>query len=259
MRDDLRATSGWPRDVALLVVGHGTADPTGAEEARCVAALVAAHLPEVPVELGFLEVIGPSLGEALERLATRGCREVVAAPLLLFAAGHARRDVPEALAAGAAACGVRVRQAEPFGCHPEIVALSARRLAAAGGCEDAALVVVGRGSSGGTAAEQLDAYARAVLAEPGVAAPRHLGLAFAAAARPTLAEGLATAAASGAARVVVLPHLLFGGHVDEQVHAAVAAARDAQPGIAWVVAARLGAEPAVARALVARAGEVVSA
>ena len=258
MHDDQRASESWPRDVALLVVGHGTADPGGAAETRRVAALVAEALPAVPVELGFLEVIGPSLGEALATLAQRGCREVVAAPLLLFAAGHARRDVPEALAAGAAACGVVVRQAEPIGCHPDLVALSARRLAAVGGCADAALVVVGRGSSGGTAAEQLMAYAHAVLAEPGLAPPRFLGLAFAAAARPTLPEGLDAAAASGARRVVVLPHLLFGGHVEEQIRAAVAAARAAHPAIEWVAASRLGAEPAVARALVARAGEVVS-
>jgi hypothetical protein len=52
----------------VVVVGHGTADPVGAEETRQIAALVAGMLPDVAVELGFLEVIGPSIGEALDLL-----------------------------------------------------------------------------------------------------------------------------------------------------------------------------------------------
>jgi hypothetical protein len=67
----------------LLVVGHGTASVVGAEEARGVATLVAGMLPDVPVELGYLEVIEPTIAEAVAQLAARGCRELVAAPLLL--------------------------------------------------------------------------------------------------------------------------------------------------------------------------------
>jgi precorrin-3B C17-methyltransferase len=76
-------------------------------------------------------------------------------------------------------------------------------------------------------------------------------LGFVAAARPTLAEGIA--AAAGARRVIVQPHLLFRGHVEEQVTAAVARALQAHPGVEWVQVPRLGAGPLVARALLDRA------
>jgi hypothetical protein len=62
----------WPRRCGLVVVGHGTADPLGAAETAAVTALVASRLPDVPVELGFLEVIEPAIGQALARLAARG-------------------------------------------------------------------------------------------------------------------------------------------------------------------------------------------
>ena len=53
------ASSQWRRPgLGLLVVGHGTADPIGAEETRQVTRLAAGMLPGVPVELGFLEEIG---------------------------------------------------------------------------------------------------------------------------------------------------------------------------------------------------------
>ena len=60
-------------ETGVLVIGHGTADPVGAAETRQVAATVASFIPAVPVELGFLEVIAPTIGDAITRLAARGC------------------------------------------------------------------------------------------------------------------------------------------------------------------------------------------
>jgi sirohydrochlorin cobaltochelatase len=245
----------------VIVIGHGTADATGAEETRRTAAMVADLLPGAAVELGFLELAAPSIDDAVARLAARGCRAVVAVPVLLFRAGHARRDVPEALAAAAARHGLAVRQAEPLGCHPAIVALARRRREAAAEGRDAVaapatrLVVLGRGSSDPRAVCQLCRLTLAASAGVPAAMPLHLG--FAAAARPTLDEALAEAcAAAGVRRIIVQPHLLFAGHVEGQVDAAVARGRARRPDIEWLRAARLGADPAVAAALVERAMEV---
>jgi sirohydrochlorin cobaltochelatase len=250
--------TGFAPDCGVVVVGHGTADATGAAETAEVAALVAALLPGVPVELGFLEVIEPSIAVAVNRLAARGCRRLVAAPLLLFAAGHARRDVPEALGAAVAAAGVVARQSEPLGLHDAVVELSARRrveaLAGVGpvAAADTVLAVLGRGASDPGALGRLQEFARATLAVAGDWRPGRIEYGFAAAARPTLDEALAAAAAAGPRRVVVQPHLLFHGHVEDQVSAAVARAREAWPAIEWVQVSRLGADVAVARALVDR-------
>jgi len=255
----------------LVVVGHGTADPVGAAETRRVAELVADMMPGVAVELGFLEVIGPSIGDALAKLAARGCTDVVAAPLLLFTAGHARRDVPEAVRDGAARTGVAVRQSAAFGSHEAIVSLARRRRHEALATlppvpeDDTVLLVVGRGSSDPTAARQLRDFATATCvapdAAPGTTVPTRIEIAFVAAARPTLDEGIDLAVGRVAAvgrpvrRVVVQPHLLFRGHVEDQVTAAVARGRAAHPGVEWVQVGRLGADPLVARAVIDRAVE----
>ncbi len=245
----------------MLVVGHGTADPVGAEETRQVTALVAGMLPNVAVELGFLEVIGPTIGEALDRLASRGCAEVVAAPLLLFTAGHARRDVPEAVRDGAARAGLVVQQSDSLGSHPDILALTQQRRREALAslatvpAANTVLLMIGRGSSDPTAHRQLHDFA---LASNPCQARIELG--FVAAARPTLQEAIENAAAGAhvgsgdsVRRVVVQPHLLFRGHVEEQVTAAVARGRQAHPGIEWVQVGRLGADRLVASALIAHA------
>jgi sirohydrochlorin cobaltochelatase len=259
-------TAGCWRGRGVLVVGHGTADVVGAAETRRVTELVAEALPGVPVALGFLEVIGPTIGEALATLAAAGCREVVATPVLLFEAGHAKRDVPEAIAAAAGELGLVVRQAGPLGFHPALVALARQRrqeavaaAAAAVGPEATALVMVGRGSSDPATPAQLEAFTAATLA--GQPPPAVVLCGFVAAARPRVPEALAAAGEPTRAslrRVVVQPHLLFRGHVEEQVTAAVAAARAARPDLEWVQVPRLGPDPAVAQALVDRALEVLS-
>ena len=254
----------------VIIVGHGTADPVGAAETRAVGRLVAALLPGVPVEVGFLEVIGPSIPDALAALAARGCRAAVAAPLLLFTAGHARRDIPAALAAGGQAAGVAILQAAALGCHPRIVDLARRRRREAVRGRDAVpaaasgLVMIGRGSSDPLALRQLLEFTGATFAAGPDACPHDLecagvGFGFVAAAEPRLAAALAAAAMGpGVRRVVVQPHLLFRGHVEDQVAAAVATARERHPALEWIVASRLGADPDVAEVLVDRIAEALS-
>ena len=285
----------FPQGCGLLVVGHGTADRVGEAETRQLVGHVAAAAPGVAVELGFLEVIGPSVAEALRRLCARGVDRVVAAPLLLFTAGHARRDLPEALAMAADAERVPVCQSAALGIHPELVRLSrarrdeiGRTLAALDpGLE--ALVFVGRGASDPGATTQLLAFLEATracgaaaLCHPGEPAatcgrglhpaacaalpippgPGRVTVGFVAAARPTVEEALDAVVDPSLpgvvpSRVLVQPHLLFRGRVEEQVREAVDRARARHPAIEWVVVPRLGAEPGVARAVVARALETL--
>jgi sirohydrochlorin cobaltochelatase len=280
------ASGGLPRRSGILVVGHGTADRVGEAETRRIVGLVAAACPGMPVELGFLEVIGPTVGAALATLRSRGVDAVIAAPLLLFTAGHARRDLPEALVAAAADVALPVVQSEALGIHPELVRLSRRRreetrrtLAPLPAAEEA-LVFVGRGASDPSAVAQLTTFLAATRAcaadpshcRPGVPAartavppppgPGREMVGFVAAASPSVAEALEAIVDSASPgpvprRVIVQPHLLFRGRVEQQVEEAVERARTRHPTVEWVVVPRLGAEPEVARAVVARALEKV--
>lgn len=245
-------------DCGILVVGHGTADCIGVGETRRLAARVAAIAPQ-PVELGFLEILGPTISEGLDRLRARGCREVIAAPLLLFTAGHARRDVPEALREAADRLGLGVRQAGALGRHPELLSLSRRRrveVAGSRGVDGLAFIV--RGASDPTAPAQAAEFLAASLAPGETALPMEVG--FVAAARPGVDEALDRVAGrvgTGASprRVLVQPHLLFHGHVGDQVAEAVLRARERHPAVEWLLAHRLGPADEVARALLDRVAE----
>jgi len=60
-------------------------------------------------------------------------------------------------------------------------------------------------------------------------------------------------------RIIVQPHLLFRGHVEDQVTDAVAEGRGRRPDIEWIQVSRLGADPLVAQALGRRVTQVLGA
>src|ERR1051325_3043359 len=82
----------------VLLVGHGTRDAAGAEQFLAAARLMAAAMPDRLVEPCFLEIRQPDMADAFDHLADRGAQHVAVMPLLLLAAGHAKRDIPASLA-----------------------------------------------------------------------------------------------------------------------------------------------------------------
>ena len=250
-------------ETGVVVVGHGTANPVGAAETKRVVTQVDAILPNIPVELGFLEVIEPTIEMALGRLAAQGCKRVVALPILLFSAGHAKQDVPQSLREAAARYGLSVTQADPLGLHGGIINLARQRFYEAmeglapihGGSE--ALIVIGRGSSDATASHQLWRFVRSTYSSLVCVAKHRFAISFVAAARPTMPEAVdqVMLGANGrlpAKRVVIHPHLLCHGHVENQVEGHLEKMRSRFPSVEWVKVSRLGAAPEVAEALVDR-------
>jgi sirohydrochlorin cobaltochelatase len=253
----------WEAHTGLLLVGHGSRERIGIDEFLATAALVAEAAGSTPVEPCFLEFAAPSIADAFEALVRRGARRVCVVPLLLFAAGHARQDIPRAVAHAARRYPeVQVAQSDHLGCHDAVLELShARydeslrertRVASA----DTALVLVGRGSHDAEATAEMRQFA-ALRARCGSAQRVYVG--FLAMADPPLESVLEEAAASGAKRIVVQPHLLFGGVLVDRIGAMVARVAARHPHPEWVVAGHLGTSPLIAAAVIGRAQALLSA
>lgn len=78
----------------LLLIAHGARDARWALPFEDVARRVRAAAPELSLQLAFLELMQPDLGEAGAQLAGLGCTQVDVLPLFLGAGGHVRRDLP---------------------------------------------------------------------------------------------------------------------------------------------------------------------
>ena len=246
----------------ILLVGHGTRDAQGQAEFRQVAAMLRKQLPGTMIADCFLELAEPDIATGVDTLVQAGVRNIVAAPLLLFAAGHAKRDIPEAIEEAVRQYdGVRWRMAEPLGDHPEVLKLAAQRFATAwqriGEPQgDVTLVIAARGSSDTEAIANVHAFVDAHCAGLCGIAARQVG--FLAAATPTLDETFQWACRQGPPEIIVQPHLLFHGQLIQDIAGKVAAIASCPPGEGkrWQIARHLGPSPEIVAALLTRLQEV---
>jgi sirohydrochlorin cobaltochelatase len=82
---------------AIVLFAHGARDAQWAEPFRKMQSMVRKKIPGVPVELAFLELMQPTLDEAIADLATRGIKNISVIPLFMAQGGHLKEDLPRKL------------------------------------------------------------------------------------------------------------------------------------------------------------------
>jgi sirohydrochlorin cobaltochelatase len=82
---------------ALVLFAHGARDAQWSEPFRAIRQAVAKARPDLTVELAFLELMQPPLGDCIAQLAGSGHRRITVAPLFLAQGGHLKRDLPRLL------------------------------------------------------------------------------------------------------------------------------------------------------------------
>lgn len=83
---------------ALVLFAHGARDAQWSEPFRAIRQAVAERRPDLTVELAFLELMRPALGECVAELARTGHATITIAPLFLAQGGHVRKDLPRLVA-----------------------------------------------------------------------------------------------------------------------------------------------------------------
>jgi len=224
----------------LLLAAHGTTDPAGVDAFAALTERVGqlAAADGTRVAGGFIELSEPPLREAVAGLASGaaspgppaaagGKVSIVAVPLMLSAAGHAKGDIPAALARERTRHpGLSWTYARPLGPHPALLELLADRIAAVSGPDAPAVLLVGRGSTDPDA--NADVVKTARLLWEGRDYPL-AETAFVSLARPDVAQGLERCRLLGARRIVVARYFLFPGVLPDRVAEQAAAYAAAHP------------------------------
>jgi sirohydrochlorin cobaltochelatase len=235
-------------DHGLLLVGHGSKSDESRSEMQAIGALVAAALPGVAVDVGFLEMADPPAGEVLDHLAGRGCRRIVVLPLVLLGAGHAKNDVPAVVVEGRARhVGLDVIFGSPLGiAHDLVGTLGSAVLDAGGG--GLPLLVIARGTSDPDANGDAHKVAR-LLGEWTDASFVHT--AFTGVTGPRVPEALEVFARLGHGRLAVAFWFLCTGLLVQRARAEISAF-SARTGIDVVDAGYLGPDPRLVPVITAR-------
>jgi sirohydrochlorin ferrochelatase len=236
----------------LLLLAHGSRDPRHAATMDALVAQARALRPGLDARVGYLDHGAPRIPRALERLAEEGDGPVVAVPMLLARAYHAKTDIPGVLREAAARLPrLSVHLADVLGPSPLLWRALERRLAEVGvrPSPDTGVILASAGSSdpAANAATLATAAAWQRAARWGGVAVAH-----ASAAPPSVAEAAASLRGQGLRRLAVAPYLLAPGLLPDRIAAQAAAA-----GIP-AAASPIGASPDLAELLLQRYAEALT-
>ena len=221
----------------LLLAAHGTRDQAGVAAFHALAERVGglAAADGTRVAGGFIELSAPPLRDAVAALvsasapANGSSATMVAVPLMLSAAGHAKGDIPAALARERTRHpGLRWTYGRPLGPHPALIDLLAARIAAVSDDSAPAVLLVGRGST------DPDANADVVKTTRLLWEGRDYPLAetaFVSLARPDVLEGLERCRLLGARQIVVARYFLLPGVLPDRVAEQASQYAAAHPGL----------------------------
>ncbi|HUF55140.1 MAG TPA: sirohydrochlorin chelatase [Thermohalobaculum sp.] len=246
-----------------MICGHGSRSQAAVDEFAVLARRLPALLPDWPVEHGYLEFANPVIRDGLDRLRERGCDRILAVPGMLFAAMHAKNDIPSVLNTYAAQHGIRVDYGRELGIDPKMVAAAADRVRAAVAeadrtgpvpLADTCLVVIGRGASDPDANANVAKITRLLWEGMGFgwAETGYSGVTF-----PLVEPALQRAARLGFRRIVVFPYFLFTGILVDRIYGFTDMVAAEHPRIGFVKAGYLNDHPGVIETFAERVTEIL--
>lgn len=209
----------------IMVCGHGSRDKGAEREFGRVAEGLRKRFPDMPVEYGFLEFSAPNIHMGLDSLIEQGVDEIYAVPGMLFAATHAKNDIPSVLTTFEKKQGnVKVEYGNELGLHPAMIEAFQARIYESLDIDpnnppdqlyDTMLVVVGRGTSDTTANAEVAKLTRIVNENMGFgwADTVYSGVTY-----PSVGEGLERLSKLGFKRIVVAPYFLFTGRLIKRIY-----------------------------------------
>ena len=246
----------------IMVCGHGSRSKSAEQEFSLLAKGLRRRFTKTPIEYGFLEYSAPNIHMGLDALLAQGVDEIYAVPGMLFAATHAKNDIPSVLTTYQDKHpGLSVHYGRELGLHPYMIAaFEARILESMGYSEkpengslyDILLVVVGRGTSDVEANAEAAKMTRIVNENLGFgwAETVYSGVTY-----PSVGRGLEMALKMGFKKVVVAPYFLFSGRLITRIYNYVDAVAERHPEVAFYKADYLRDQAYVIETFAARIEE----
>tara|TARA_Y100001968_G_scaffold332156_1_gene389301 strand:- start:650 stop:1648 length:999 start_codon:yes stop_codon:yes gene_type:complete len=243
-----------------LICGHGSRHKLAVQEFALLAKEIKAILPEIPVEYGYLEFARPIIHEALDRLREQSVQKVIAIPAMLFAAGHAKNDIPSLLKSYAKRTGLVIEYGRELGINSLMIGAAGGRVQEAINenssfpLNETLLVVVGRGSSDPDANSNVTKITRMLVEGLGMGWGETLfsGVTF-----PLVEPGLKYLVRLGFKRIIIFPYFLFSGVLVNRIMESTKKIAKENPEIEFIYSSYLSSHPLVVETFIERIDEVL--
>jgi len=250
-----------PPDTGVMLCGHGSRNQLAVGEFAVLSERLRERLPDVPVEYGYLEFANPVIHQGLDKLRAAGVKKVLAVPGMLFAAGHAKNDIPSVLNTYAAIENFDIAYGRELGVDLKMLRAAGDRIQQAiDGAPvniprtETLLLVVGRGASDPDANSNVAKVMRMLWEGMGFGWGE---VAFSGVTFPLVAPALDHAAKLGYRRIIVFPYFLFTGVLVKRIYDAADEAQLKYSGIDILKAPYLNDHPLVVDTFVDRIQEML--
>ena len=217
------------------------------------------YLPEFHFEYGYLEFACPTITEALDRLVNKSVKRIIAIPAMLFAAGHAKNDIPSLLRNYSEENGVNIEYGRELGLNNLMIGAAGGRInelinkSRPFSNSETLLVVVGRGSADPDANSNVCKITRMLVEGFGFGWGETVfsGVTF-----PLVEPGLRHLVRLGFKRIIVFPYFLFSGVLINRIRDHTDIVAREFPEIEFLEAGYLGNHPLVLETFQERIEEV---
>ena len=233
-----------------MVCGHGSRDEDAVSEFLNFARKLKNQLLKYELDWGFLEFANPVIKSGLDSLRQKGIKEIMSVPVMLFAAGHAKNDIPSVLNAYQAQYPeLSISYGRELGIDLKLVRAAGERINEAIehadgyiSPEETLLMVIGRGASDPDANSNVSKVTRMLWEGLGLgwAETAYSGVTF-----PLIKPGLEHASKLGYKRIVVFPYFLFTGILVKRIYQYTDIVAAEYPDIQFVKASYLNDHPLV--------------
>ena len=234
----------------VMVCGHGSRDEDAVSEFLNFAKKLKNQLLQYELDWGFLEFANPVIKSGLDSLRQKGIKEIMSVPVMLFAAGHAKNDIPSVLNAYQAQHPeLSISYGRELGIDLKLVRAAGERVKEAIehadgyiSPEETLLMVIGRGASDPDANSNVSKVTRMLWEGLGLgwAETAYSGVTF-----PLIKPGLEHASKLGYKRIVVFPYFLFTGILVKRIYQYTDLVAAEHPEIQFVKASYLNDHPLV--------------
>jgi len=248
----------------VMVCGHGSRSQAAVDEFAQVAEGLKPHFPDWDVDYGYLEFANPVMRDGLDNLRNAGCDHILAVPGMLFAAMHAKNDIPTVLNTYAAKHEITVEYGRELGVDSKMLEAASDRIQQAVDkanvehgelpLHQTCLVVIGRGASDPDANGNVSKVARMLQEGMGFGWTEvgYSGVTF-----PLVEPCLEHVARLGYKRVIVFPYFLFAGVLIDRIYGFTDEASAKYPAIDFIKAGYLNDHPKVIETFAERVREIL--
>ena len=249
------------KSAAVLLCGHGSRDIEAVSEFKNLTSKISEKLPKIKVTHGFLEFARPTISEQLEVLRKSGVTKVIALPGMLFAAGHAKNDIPSVLN------GYQTQNKEfsieygrELAIDLKLLECAQERIIAAEAAaknliprDQTMLIVVGRGTNDPDANSNVSKVTRMLWEGMGFAWAETF---YSGVTKPLITEELDRATLLGFKQIIIFPYFLFTGVLIKRIYKAADTLATNYPNINVLKAGYFKDHPLVVNCFLERLEEI---